>query len=97
MTITTPLRGAQVAASPPLCQPGRAPRTVPGRSSSLKGRFAIAARRPCGPPLTLEPLRPRRAANTGRPGPARTARVAQQTITYKIKVSTVSGDSQASH
>jgi hypothetical protein len=46
------------AASPPLIlsDPRRA--RLRARPSALKGRFAIAARRTCGPPLTAEPLRP---------------------------------------
>jgi hypothetical protein len=46
------------AASPPLIPSDPRRARLRGRPSGLKGRFAIATRQTCGPPLTPEPLRP---------------------------------------
>jgi hypothetical protein len=86
---------------------GRAPRIVRDRPSGLKGRYAIATRRP---PAALDPGASAvpGASSTGRREPApvgarRTYIVqvpgtrpgtAQDQKTFKIKVSTVSGEGQ---
>jgi hypothetical protein len=47
--------------------PESSARSVPGRPSEVKGA-SHRTRRPCGPPLTSEPLRPSGRCSEGRPG-----------------------------
>jgi hypothetical protein len=68
---SSPLRGPKPGVGLAVADPTDAPRRLRGPPSSIKGRFAIAARRTSAA-LTLEPLRPPSGSSVGKAkGPAR--------------------------